>query len=82
MTAKRTWIELLTVVAIAALASPAPARAVLIANESFTSTGPLNGQSGGVGWNGGWVTGQPAVFQVGAAGLPGGLRQPAPGQIY
>jgi hypothetical protein len=58
----------------ASITAAAPAHAGLIASESFDgNTGTLAGQSGGSGWNGAWVTGQTAVFQVQAAGLTGGF---------
>ena len=58
----------------ALLCSPRPARAVLVASESFAyPVGALAGQAGGTGWSGAWITGQPNVFVVQAASLASGL---------
>src|SRR5262249_36766645 len=56
------------------LCTAGAARATLIAEETFSySAGQtVNGLSGGTGWSGGWITGQPGAFTtVGAiAGGP------------
>src|SRR5438067_3279745 len=57
----------------AALLRPTPAGAGLLASESFGyPQGTLNGQSGGTGWTGAWLTGQPGVFVVQASSLTSG----------
>jgi len=72
LTRRTGWIQaglLLCTVAVAA-----PARAALLASESFTdSPGQLAGRGTGPGWIGPWVTGQPTVFIEQAPGLSGGL---------
>src|SRR5881394_3563000 len=72
MHARSCHVSLMLAVSITVAAEPA--RAAFIAGESFAgNTGPLAGQNGGSGWNGAWITGQPSVFQVQAAGLASGF---------
>src|SRR5262245_16909521 len=56
-----------------ALVMPSCAGAALLASESFSyAPGALNGQTGGSGWTGAWVTGQATVFVVQASSLTSG----------
>lgn len=60
-------------VLVFALIGSSPARASLLASESFSyAPGPLSGQAGDTGWTGAWVTGQTTVFIVQASSLASG----------
>jgi FlgD Ig-like domain len=61
---------------VCAMLAPSRAGASLLASESFGyAAGALNGQAGGSGWTGAWVTGQPSVFVVQASSLTSGAGE-------
>lgn len=72
--------------------SSSPAGADVIAEETFSYApgATVNGQSGGTGWSGAWITGQPSAFMSAAAisggpsiGATGGAMQVlASGRIF